>query len=296
MHKKLFLISFLSLSLSVKANFNFKLPTVGGKVFWTDIKIINGWRIQQNLISGHCRLLDPYKVRYNWGSEKECCDLLHKLTPINKSKKTVILIHGLGLRKESLSCLVPILEQEGFKTIQFGYSAMLEPLESCVEKLHSVINEYEGELYAVTHSMGGILLRMYQKNYQREITGAVMLTPPNNGAKIVDILHHLNLESPLGVNGKRLNTGINGLPKTLPPLKSPYITIAGVKKNRMGYFPMFSFMKKDNDGFISAETTKTNTSLAHYSFKASHLRIMKNKDVQKTILSFFKQKCSDSSR
>lgn len=37
--------------------------TLGGKVFWTDIKNINEYRIQQNIISKHCRLLDPENKR-----------------------------------------------------------------------------------------------------------------------------------------------------------------------------------------------------------------------------------------
>lgn len=37
--------------------------TMGGKVWWTDVKNRNGWRIQRNLISGHYRLLDSNNGR-----------------------------------------------------------------------------------------------------------------------------------------------------------------------------------------------------------------------------------------
>lgn len=33
--------------------------TMGGRVWWRDAAVKNGWRIQQNVISGHYRLLDP---------------------------------------------------------------------------------------------------------------------------------------------------------------------------------------------------------------------------------------------
>jgi len=38
-------------------------PTMGGKVWWRDIKKENGYRIQQNVISNHYRLLDPQDRR-----------------------------------------------------------------------------------------------------------------------------------------------------------------------------------------------------------------------------------------
>lgn len=286
MYKQFLIICFIFISTSAKAHTNIKFPTIGGKVFWTDIKVINGWRIQKNVITGHCRLLNPRKIRYQWGSKDSCLNEMSKHTKVNSSKKTVILIHGLGCRTESLNCLIPMLQKEGFQTVQFGYSTLFEPLEQCAEKLNSVIQEYDGEIYTVTHSMGGILLRQYQKNYKREISATAMLAPPNNGAKIVDFLAKAQLDWLLGVNGKRLNTSATGLPKSLPSLKAPFITIAGTKKSPVGHFPILGFSDLDNDGFVSAETTHLEGELEHYNFKAHHLSIMKNKDVQKTIINF----------
>lgn len=34
-------------------------PTMGGRVWWRTVREQNGWRIQQNLISQHYRILDP---------------------------------------------------------------------------------------------------------------------------------------------------------------------------------------------------------------------------------------------
>lgn len=38
-------------------------PTMGGKVWWTLIEEHNGYRLQQNIISRHYRLLDPHDGR-----------------------------------------------------------------------------------------------------------------------------------------------------------------------------------------------------------------------------------------
>jgi len=285
-YKKYFLISFILLSVSVKANWNIKFPTTGGKLLWTDVKVVNGWRIQENLVTGHCRLLNPKKIRYDWGSFKNCTATLAKHTEVQSNKKIAVLIHGLGLRKESLSCLVPLLEKQGFQVIQFGYAAMLEPLESCAKKLHSVLKEYEGEKYFITHSMGGILLRLYQQKYDVEIEKAVMLAPPNKGARIVDSLKRLNISGLLGVNGKRLHTDCDGLPQSLPGIKGDYMTIAGTKKSIFGYFPLFFFMKDQNDGVISIDSTRMNDEVKHLEVKAYHLKIMKHKTAQKAIIEF----------
>ena len=36
---------------------NWELKTLGGMQFWTDVKHLSGWRIQQNSETGHFRLL-----------------------------------------------------------------------------------------------------------------------------------------------------------------------------------------------------------------------------------------------
>ena len=289
MLKKLVVLTILIAGTSVKANWNIKIPTIGGKLFWTDVKILQGWRIQENVITGHFRLLNPNKVRYEWGSKELCQKEMLKHTSSGTDKKTVVLIHGLGLRKESLKCLVPILEKEGYQTVQFGYSAMLEKLETCADKLNSVLSDYDGEIYVVSHSMGGILMRQYQQKFDRQISKIVMLAPPNRGARIVDSIKNFKISGLLGVNGKRLHTGCNGLPLSLPSLKAPFITISGKKKDPVGYFPLLCFMPEDNDGVISQETTRLENELYHVEVDAYHLNIMKNETVQNEVINFFRK-------
>ncbi|MCD7746586.1 MAG: SHOCT domain-containing protein [Lachnospiraceae bacterium] len=47
---------------------NAKLPTMGGKVFWTTIVEYGGWKLQQNDITHHARILDENNVRVAWGT------------------------------------------------------------------------------------------------------------------------------------------------------------------------------------------------------------------------------------
>lgn len=47
---------------------NVPTKTLGGEVFWNNIASCDGWKIQRNQITGHCRILDPENVRHAWGS------------------------------------------------------------------------------------------------------------------------------------------------------------------------------------------------------------------------------------
>src|SRR5215207_4371886 len=51
---------------------NLPLPTLGGEQFWSDELVYQGWRIQQNVLSEHYRLLDPQNVRRAWGTAEQC--------------------------------------------------------------------------------------------------------------------------------------------------------------------------------------------------------------------------------
>lgn len=46
---------------------NVPFPTLGGMFFWITIAESNGWRLQQNTITQHARILDANNVRVAWG-------------------------------------------------------------------------------------------------------------------------------------------------------------------------------------------------------------------------------------
>lgn len=59
---------------------NVELPTSGGKVFWKDINIINGWRLQYNCITGLSRIIDKNDVRKAWGNPVIMAEKFKRLT------------------------------------------------------------------------------------------------------------------------------------------------------------------------------------------------------------------------
>lgn len=58
---------------------NINFPTMGGHVWWRDLVSIDGWRIQQNSVTKHCRILDPTDIRRAWGSEEGMNSLFKKI-------------------------------------------------------------------------------------------------------------------------------------------------------------------------------------------------------------------------
>lgn len=47
---------------------NIPFPTMGGHVFWTNICEYQGYRLQQNEVTHHARILDSKDVRIAWGT------------------------------------------------------------------------------------------------------------------------------------------------------------------------------------------------------------------------------------
>ena len=56
-------------SLERGEGINIPTPTFGGQVFWNTIGRNNGWTMQQNMMTGHVRILNPNGIRVAWGAE-----------------------------------------------------------------------------------------------------------------------------------------------------------------------------------------------------------------------------------
>ncbi len=112
----------------------------------------------------------------------------------NKSEKsTVVLLHGLGRSKRSLSRLRRALEAAGYPTWARTYPSRRMPLDQLADLVTGWLQEdLAGKpLVAVTHSLGGVLVRHIGDRlpWQR----IVMLAPPNGGSVVASKLKGLGL-------------------------------------------------------------------------------------------------------
>ena len=63
---------------------NIPCKTMGGKVFWNTLAEKNGLKVQKNMITGHCRVLDSSNRRLAWGFSEEA--LLSELQKLSSRK------------------------------------------------------------------------------------------------------------------------------------------------------------------------------------------------------------------
>src|SRR5437764_11506322 len=63
---------------------NVATPTLGGMQFWGDKLFFHQWRIQRNVFTGHCRLLDADLRRHAWGSFAQCQAKLEEIKRTGK--------------------------------------------------------------------------------------------------------------------------------------------------------------------------------------------------------------------
>ncbi|HEY9059689.1 MAG TPA: hypothetical protein VIO64_04175 [Pseudobacteroides sp.] len=47
---------------------NIPMKTMGGQKFWNTLCEIHGWKLQQNMITHHARILNAENVRIAWGT------------------------------------------------------------------------------------------------------------------------------------------------------------------------------------------------------------------------------------
>lgn len=76
----------------------------------------------------------------------------------------VVLLHGLARTSRSLSAMERALQRAGFATLNLDYQSRKCPLERLADDIHAHIADFAETveaLHFVTHSMGGLLTRVY---------------------------------------------------------------------------------------------------------------------------------------
>ena len=142
-------------------------------------------------------------------------------------------------------------------------------------------------IHVVTHSMGGIILRYIQQTDPIQNLGkVVMLSPPNQGSEVVDVLGDRKLFKLLnGPAGQQLGTNADGIVHSLGDADFELGIIAGDRSVN----PVLSMMiPGKDDGKVSIERSKLKGMKSFKVVHASHTFIMKNNLVGQCVVSFLK--------
>jgi len=148
--------------------------------------------------------------------------------------------------------IAEFLNRQGFETVNVPYASFRKPLDEIIEDVAAEIGESDKTTHFVTHSMGGIVVRLLADLYPDLVTGKIaMLSPPNQGSEIIDWLSDSFVGYwALGPGGMAMSTE-----KT--PLEVPGFTRGNevvVIMGKSNPMPLFQFLlDEENDGIVSVE-------------------------------------------
>jgi len=206
-------------------------------------------------------------------------------------REVVVLLHGLSRSPRSMRRIEAALTRAGYEVVNFGYAAGRRPIEDLATDLDARLAPYRGapgkRVHFVTHSFGGILLRYYLKERPLPNVGrAVMLSPPNGGSELADLLNRIPLaRRAAGPNRPRLGTDGDGLPARLGPVDFELGVITG----RRTLNPIFSsLIPGPDDGFVGVGRARVEGMADFLVVARTHAFIMKGGDVIRETLKFLR--------
>jgi hypothetical protein len=200
----------------------------------------------------------------------------------------VVLLHGLKRTSRSMNPIARVLEANGYRVHNQPYPSAKYELSTLAEKTAAQLRpvlEGETQVHFVTHSMGGILLRLLRANGAVPNLGrVVMLAPPNQGSELVDALGGLKLFQWLnGPAGNQLGTEATSVPNSLPKVDFDLGVIAG----RKSVNPLFArLIPGENDGKVSVARTHVDGMRELLVVNHTHTFLMSRPEVQAAVLTF----------
>ncbi len=252
------------------APLNFPSATLGGTQFWSDEQVYHGWRIQQNVLTGHYRLLDGRDFRRAWGTFEQCQAKLDELKQAERlaplAKRTVVTLHGLGRSRDAMDDVGQHLADSGdFGWINISYASSRRSLDEHAQSLARVLSHLDGveQIDFVCHSLGNLVVRRYlgeaslpspRWKTDARIHRMVMIGPPNNGAQLARLFKNNQLFGlVMGPSGKELAITWDEAERRLATPQFEFGIIAGGTGKESLTNPV---VDGDDDMVVSVEETR----------------------------------------
>jgi pimeloyl-ACP methyl ester carboxylesterase len=200
----------------------------------------------------------------------------------------VVLLHGLGRRAASMELLAERLEEAGFRVHNLSYASRQADPDTLLDDLSAKIDDCctdATRLHFVGHSLGGILARAYVARARPDRLGRViMLSPPNQGSEIIDVLGDLWLfQAVMGPTGGALGTGPDSLPNRLPAPDYELGVIAATESiNPLGSW----LIPGDDDGMVSVCRMRVAGMADFMTVERTHAFVMRGPEVAAQVVAF----------
>ncbi|MEJ7599514.1 MAG: alpha/beta fold hydrolase [Kofleriaceae bacterium] len=203
-------------------------------------------------------------------------------------KPLVLLLHGLARGHGSMARLDRRLREHGFDTVRRTYPSRRHSLAYLAEEVtHWIVEAAAGRpVSAVTHSMGGVIVRhLHDPRIRWE--RIVMLAPPNRGSQLAAAL----IRNPVfrwyyGPAATELADGARW-----PPPPAPCAVIAGTRGLALTNPTSWTMGRRfgaatRHDGTVSVEETRLPEMTAFAEVDATHTWIMNDPRVHALVLRY----------